>query len=81
MANIVRWEPLRDMMTLRDTVDRMFEDRFGRAPMPFGWAEGSLALDMYETDDSVVVKTAIPGVKAEEMAPAVQALYREFFGS
>ena len=26
-----------------------------------------MAIDMYETDDSVVVKTAIPGVKSEEI--------------
>ena len=26
-----------------------------------------MAVDMYETDDSVVVKTAIPGVKGEEI--------------
>jgi HSP20 family protein len=68
MASIVRWEPFRDMMSLRDAMDRMFEERFFRPPVPFGtWGEGALAIDMYETDDSVVVKTAIPGVKAEEI--------------
>ena len=71
MANIVRWEPVRDMMTLRDAVDRMFEDRFGRSPVPFGWGEGTLALDMYETNEAVVVKTAVPGVKAEEIQVSV----------
>lgn len=72
MANIVRWEPFRDMMTLRDAMDRMFEERFFRPPVPFGpWAEGSLAVDMYETDDSVIVKTTIPGVSAEDIEVAV----------
>jgi HSP20 family protein len=71
MASIVRWEPFRDMMTLRDAMDRMFEERFVRPPMPFGWGEGYLAVDIYETEDNVVVKTAIPGVKAEEIAVSV----------
>lgn len=72
MANIVRWEPLRDMATLRDAMDRMFEDRMIRPPMPFSpWADGALALDMYETEDKVVVKTAIPGVKAEDIQVSV----------
>jgi HSP20 family protein len=71
MAKIVRWEPFRDMMTLRDAMDRMWEERFFRPPMPFAWAEGDLAVDMYETDDSVVVKTEIPGVKAEEIEVSV----------
>jgi HSP20 family protein len=30
-------------------------------------AEGDLAIDMYETEEAVVIKTAIPGVKAEDI--------------
>jgi HSP20 family protein len=72
MAGIVRWEPLRDMATLRDAMDRMFEDRMMRPPMPLApWAEGGLDLDMYETEDKVVVKTAIPGVKVEDIKVSV----------
>jgi HSP20 family protein len=59
------------MTSLRDAMDRMFEEGFWRPPMPFGWGEGSLALDMYETDDNVVVKTAIPGMKAEDIEVSV----------
>ena len=72
MASIVRWEPFRDMVALRDAMDRMVEEGLMRAPAPFaGWAPGGLAVDVYETDDSVVVKTAIPGVNAEEIEVSV----------
>ena len=72
MASIVRWEPFRDMMSMRDAMDRMFEERFVRPPMPFGpWAGGSMAVDMYETDDSVVIKSGIPGVGAEDIDVSV----------
>ncbi len=72
MANIVRWEPFRDMVSLRDAMDRMFEERFFQPPAPFGpWAGRTLAVDMYETDDSVVVKTSIPGVNAEDIEVSV----------
>jgi len=68
MANLVRWEPFRDMMTLRDAMERMFEEGFVRPPVPFGpWAEAGMAVDMYETDDNVVIKTAVPGVKADDI--------------
>jgi HSP20 family protein len=68
MANIVRWDPFRNMVSLRDVMDQMMDDRFFRSPIPFGpWSEGSLAVDMYETDDAVIVKTAIPGVKADQI--------------
>ena len=72
MASIVRWEPFRDMMSLRDAMERMWDDRYLRPPVPFGpWAEGSLPVDMYETDDSVVVKTGIPGASAEDIDVSV----------
>ncbi len=72
MAGLVRWEPFRDMLSLRDMMDRMFEERFFRPMMPLApWVEGGLAVDIYETDDSVVVKTAIPGVKVEDIDVSV----------
>jgi len=49
-------------------MDRMLDERFFRTPIPFApWSEESLAVDMYESDDNVVVKTAIPGVKADDI--------------
>lgn len=72
MARIVRWEPWRDMVSFRDAMDRMFDERFFRPPVPFGpWAEATMAVDMYETPDSVVVKAPIPGVKPEEIEVSV----------
>jgi HSP20 family protein len=59
------------MATFREALERMFEDGMLRAPAPFALGEGSLAVDMFETDDSVVVKTAIPGVKAEDISVSV----------
>ena len=72
MARIVRWEPWRDMVSFRDAMDRMFDERFIRPPVPFGpWGEVTMAVDMYETADSVVVKAPIPGVKPEEIEVSV----------
>ena len=72
MASIVRWEPFRDMMSLREAMDRMLEERFVRPTMPFApWAEATMAVDMYETADVVVVTTPIPGVSAEEIEVSV----------
>lgn len=72
MANIVRWDPIRDMVALREAMDRMVEEGMVRAPAPFAaWSSGGMAVDMYETDDSVIVSTAIPGMKAEEIEVSV----------
>ena len=72
MASIVRWEPFRDMATFRDAMDRVFEERFFRPPIPFApWSESSMSIDMYDTADSVVLTAPIPGVKAEEIEVSV----------
>jgi HSP20 family protein len=72
MANIVRWDPVRDMISWREAMERAMDEGFFRTPLAFApWVEGSMAVDMYETGDSVVVKTTIPGIKAEEIEVSV----------
>lgn len=69
MSSLVRWEPFSDLISLRDAMDRLFEESFvrptGRLMAPMGM--GSLAIDMVETKDDVVVVTSIPGVKPEDI--------------
>lgn len=67
MSNLTRWEPVREMMTLREAMDRLFDDAFTRpiSPRDGGWS--SPAIDMYQTDDEVVVKAALPGFEADEV--------------
>ena len=67
MSNLTRWEPMREMMTLREAMDRLFDDAFTR-PVNLrdgGWS--APAVDMYQTNDEVVVKAALPGFKADEV--------------
>jgi HSP20 family protein len=66
MSNLIRWEPAREMMSLRDAMDRLFDDAFTR-PLSIkdGWS--APAIDMYQTDDEIVVKAALPGIKADEV--------------
>jgi HSP20 family protein len=57
------------MVTRHDAMDRLFEDSVVRPfwgwPGPFAMAEP--ALDVMETDDAVIVKASLPGVKPEEV--------------
>ena len=69
MANLVRLDPGREMLSLRDAMDRLFEESFLR-PGFFGAgdsASGMLPVDLYETENEIVVKAAIPGVKPEDI--------------
>ena len=66
MSNLTRWEPAREIMTLREAMDRLFEDAFTR-PLSMGDGWSAPAIDMYQTDNEVVVKAALPGIKADEV--------------
>ena len=67
MSNIIRWEPACEMMTLREAMDRLFDDAFTR-PLSLSGNNWSIpAVDMYQTDNEVVVKAALPGIKADEL--------------
>src|SRR5215211_4154636 len=66
MSNLTRWEPVREMMTLREAMDRLFDDAFTR---PINLRDGGWtapAVDMYQTDE-VVVRVALPGFSADEV--------------
>jgi HSP20 family protein len=68
MSNIVRWQPFGDLVSLRDAMDRLFEDSFVSPrnwPTMAGLVEPSL--DVYETGNDVVVKVALPGMKPEDV--------------
>lgn len=70
MTNLTRWEPVHEFMSLREAMDRLLDDAFTH---PVG-ADGIAALpaiDLYETDDDVVVKAVLPGLKAEDVQISV----------
>jgi HSP20 family protein len=66
MSNITRWEPFREMMSLRDLMDRLMDEPFTRSGVSPGMLSGP-AIDMYQTDDEVVVKASLPGVKPDDI--------------
>ncbi len=69
MASIVRREPEREPLSLREAMDRLFEGSFIQ-PGWFSGAEGAgniIPIDVFETDDSVVVKATVPGVRPEDI--------------
>lgn len=65
---MIRWDPYREMLNLRQTMDRMFEDTFlWPARSQYEMSGGNLPLDIYQTKNDVVVKAALPGLKPEEV--------------
>lgn len=57
-------------LTLRDAIDSLFQDSFVLPQMARGDVEpfaGALAVDVVETPDAIVVKSALPGVKPDDV--------------
>ena len=67
--DIVRWDPFREMTSLRDAMDRLFEDSFVRPSRfwPDQLGRAGLPVDMYQTANDIVVKASLPGFKPEEV--------------
>lgn len=71
MSNLIRWEPMREMMTLREAMDRLFDDAFTR-PLSLGTVSSALpAVDLYQTTDDVVLKAILPGLKSEDVQVSI----------
>ena len=66
MANISRFDPLSDMLTLREAMNSLLEDSFVSPQSGRGQAL-TMPLDVAETKDAFIVEASLPGVKAEDL--------------
>ena len=70
MANVTRFDPLGEMVSLRSAMDRLFDDSL---VSPVGWrtlgaGDGiSPPVDVHETPDEIVVTAALPGIRGEDV--------------
>jgi HSP20 family protein len=65
---LARWDPLKEMVTLREAMDRLLAESFVRPGSAFpvmGMEEP--AVDMYQTKDDIVVKAALPGLAPDDI--------------
>jgi HSP20 family protein len=70
MANITRFDPVGEMVSLRAAMDRLFEDSF---VSPVGWRtiagneQITPAIDVHETPDDLVVTAVLPGIRPDDV--------------
>jgi len=68
MSLIRRTSPFGELLSLRQAMDRLFEDSYVRNPAGAGaGAENALAVDAYTTPEALVIEAALPGVKPEDV--------------
>jgi len=66
MGNLIRWDPIREMSEVRSLMDSAFDDFFSRSPVTYN-GMGAVEVNLMQTDDDLVVKASIPGVKPEDI--------------
>ncbi len=61
----MRWDPFRELEDLQEQVNRIFQERKGRAES--GERVWAPIVDIYEDEDKIVLLAEIPGAKKEDI--------------
>ena len=72
---LVKWDPFRDVETLQNRINQMFEDSFGRTRDPddeMNLCAWRPPVDIYETEDGIVLLAELPGVGKENISVEVK---------
>ena len=67
---LARWTPYRDILSVRDEMNRVFNEAFGRASNDEStWHSGAWSppVDIYETDEALVMKAELPGFSKDDI--------------
>jgi HSP20 family protein len=72
MANYIsRWDPFREVVTLREAMDRLFDDSYvsGQRAQQQRQPNGPfrLPIDAYVTANEIVIVANVPGIKPEDV--------------
>jgi HSP20 family protein len=71
--SIDRWDPFRDMMTIRDAMDRWLQQSLsGTGQLLSTLRPDSIPIDLVEHDAAFEVRAAVPGVKPDDVEVTVQ---------
>ena len=73
MTRLALWDPFRDIADFRYSIDRVFDRGFGRPFRLVNWDAVTelFPVDVYETDDEVMVKASLPGVQPDKVEISV----------
>lgn len=66
---VVKWDPFRDLLSIQDRMNKLFEQTLSRSRGEEGIAASTWApaVDIYETPDTIVMKAELPGLTREDI--------------
>ncbi len=71
MANLTRYNPFNEVVSLREAMDRLFEDSFISPRGGYMGGRG-VAANLFETPESFILQIPMPGVKPEDVEITAQ---------
>ncbi|HZR44233.1 MAG TPA: Hsp20/alpha crystallin family protein [Ktedonobacteraceae bacterium] len=72
MANLTRYNPFNDVVSLREAMDRLFEDSFISPRGTTFWGSRATGANLYETPEGFTLQIPMPGVKPEDVDITIQ---------
>ncbi len=71
---IIRWDPFRDLITIREKMNRLFEEAYSargeeRDLVSSSW---SPSVDIYESDQALVLTAEVPGIEDKNIEIKVE---------
>lgn len=68
MTMITRWEPFRELNTLQDRLNRLFQDSYARGTDELMTAGSFVpAVDVYEDEQAITLKVEAPGIEQKDL--------------
>lgn len=66
---VVKWEPLRDLLSIQDWMNKLFEQTLSRSRAEEGIAASiwTPAVDIYETPDTIMIQAELPGLSTGDI--------------
>ncbi|TMC21977.1 MAG: Hsp20/alpha crystallin family protein [Chloroflexi bacterium] len=72
MANITRYNPFSEVVSLREAMDRLFEDSVISPRFSGALGSRAVAANLYETGETFTLQLPMPGVKADDVEINIQ---------
>lgn len=71
MMDLIRWNPLKEMVSLRERMNRLFDDSLFRSDRRGEETEMGVwlpAVDVFEKEDQLVIKAELPGMDKKDIS-------------
>ncbi|MBA3019084.1 MAG: Hsp20/alpha crystallin family protein [Proteobacteria bacterium] len=72
---IVRWDPLRNVATLQDRINRIFNEAFADSKDfedEVSMSAWRPVVDIFDTNNAIVIKAELPGIKKDDVSVDVK---------